>query len=155
MTSPRKIDVGAGNVRKEGYITVDVRGGDITADVTKGLPFADNSLDEVCCCQFFDHLHRDDALKFIAEAYRVLKPGGVIDIEFGDLLETCKSIVRGELKQIQNIYGAQRYPFDLHRWGYTPEMLYNILVAQGFHSVEKVKNSQTWQWYMMKFRGIK
>src|SRR4051812_17644836 len=46
------------------------------ADLRKRLPFADNSFDAVFSSHVLEHLHRNEALALLKEAYRVLKPGG-------------------------------------------------------------------------------
>lgn len=53
-------------------------------NVTK-LPFEDGTMDLVYTSHTIEHLYREDLLKFIREAERVLKPDGVFRIVIPDL----------------------------------------------------------------------
>lgn len=58
-------------------------------DVTKtGLPLPDNSVDVIFHEDFLEHLNQRDQLVFLAETYRVLKPGGVHRVNTPDLLSS-------------------------------------------------------------------
>jgi len=54
-------------------------------DVRKRLPFADSSIDYVYTSHFLEHNSPSDAKKLIAEALRILKPGGVFRVVVPDL----------------------------------------------------------------------
>jgi ubiquinone/menaquinone biosynthesis C-methylase UbiE len=66
------------------------------------LPFSDNSIDLVVCC--FGYMFVPDKPKAFAEAYRVLRPGGMFLITTWDKLEhntvsyTCRSVAEKYLK---------------------------------------------------------
>ena len=49
------------------------------------LKFADNSIDVVYTSHMVEHLYESDFDAFIAEAYRVLVPGGILRIAIPDL----------------------------------------------------------------------
>lgn len=49
-------------------------------DMTKPLPWNDNSVDQIFVEHVHEHLNFIDGVNFVKEAYRVLKPGGVIRI---------------------------------------------------------------------------
>lgn len=75
-----KIDLGSGKEKLEGYTSIDILPvADIQRDLeNQCLPFGDNTIDEVRCHSFLEHV---DNLWFVLdEAHRVLKTGGVIDI---------------------------------------------------------------------------
>ena len=55
------------------------------ADVTKPLPFADESFIAVYASHLLEHLHLDDARLLLRECYRVLQPGGAIRLVVPDL----------------------------------------------------------------------
>lgn len=74
-----KLDLGCADKKKEGYIGMDIRdwGQEIVRNVARGIPFNDNTFDEVHTCHFMEHIERGDELYFVmSEVYRVLKPGG-------------------------------------------------------------------------------
>jgi len=69
-----KLNLGCGNIRQEGFINIDIvktPATDIVADVTKGLPFKDSSVDEVYGRMFLEHVTDFDGV--MNEIYRVAK----------------------------------------------------------------------------------
>lgn len=69
-----QLDMGGGINPRPGFKSVDLEGGDVTADLTKPWPFPDNS---VGCLNFSDTLeHLPDPLHIFSEAWRVLADGG-------------------------------------------------------------------------------
>jgi ubiquinone/menaquinone biosynthesis C-methylase UbiE len=82
VTAPLKLDIGCGANKKEGFTGVDqykMAGVDIVCDLRKKWPFEDNSVDEVHCSHFIEHLTNLggawERVKFFNELHRVLKPG--------------------------------------------------------------------------------
>jgi len=74
---PRRLHVGAGNQRLEGWINVDIRpfpGVDLVADVTQGLGLTD--VDAVFAEHFLEHLAVDHALSFLIEVQQMLTADG-------------------------------------------------------------------------------
>lgn len=74
-----KLDLGCGRAKKPGFTGVDVTA-DCDADIVHDLtvvpwPFADGSVDEVWCAQFFEHLTGAQRIAFMEELYRIMKPG--------------------------------------------------------------------------------
>ncbi len=55
------------------------------ADVRKRIPLPDNSLDVLYTSHMIEHLTQSEMHYFLKEAYRVLKPGGILRIAFPDL----------------------------------------------------------------------
>jgi SAM-dependent methyltransferase len=54
-------------------------------DITRRLPFNDESVDAIYASHVLEHLYRDDALRLLNECKRVLKPEGVIRLVLPDL----------------------------------------------------------------------
>jgi glycosyltransferase involved in cell wall biosynthesis len=78
----KKINLGCGYNHIEGYINIDNREEtkpDMVADILEGLPFDDNSVDEVRAHDFLEHIPIGTAISVITEIWRVLKPGGIFD----------------------------------------------------------------------------
>ena len=74
-----RLDIGCGINKKAGFIGVDqykLPGVDVVMDVRKKWDYADNSVEEINCSQFLEHLSGLERVQFFNEAYRVLKPGG-------------------------------------------------------------------------------
>jgi len=54
-------------------------------DVRRGLGAADGSVAIVYASHVLEHLHRDDAVRFLSQARRALKPGGICRVVVPDL----------------------------------------------------------------------
>jgi SAM-dependent methyltransferase len=54
-------------------------------DVTRGLPWKDETVEVIYASHFLDHLPRQQAEDFLREAYRVLIPGGILRLALSDL----------------------------------------------------------------------
>ncbi len=77
----RKLNIGCGRDYKFGYINIDIDPSvkpDIVRDIEKGLPFDDNSVDEIYCSHTLEHIH--DLLFVLREFYRVCKNKAKITI---------------------------------------------------------------------------
>lgn len=73
------IDLGCGNQKPEGYIGVDISpnsDADVIHDCEQGLPFEDNSADEIRAFDFLEHIHSGKVIYLMNEIWRVLKPNG-------------------------------------------------------------------------------
>lgn len=74
-----KLDLGCGSRKAEGFLGVDISP-DVGADFVHDLrvvpwPFADDSVDEVRCTHFFEHLTGEQRMAFMNELWRVMKTG--------------------------------------------------------------------------------
>lgn len=75
---PLRIDIGCGKNKKEGFIGVDqyaIPGVDVVCNMREGLPYDNDSVDEVHCSHFIEHLERQERVRFMNELYRVMKVG--------------------------------------------------------------------------------
>ena len=89
-----RIDLACGQSKQPGFIGVDEAGDcDIKHDLfTFPYPFDDNSVDEIHCSHFIEHLpmeyviqngrRKDMLFAFIDECYRILKPKGTAKLIF-------------------------------------------------------------------------
>lgn len=86
-TQKVKLDLACGNNLQKGFIGVDIIGQpDSQAEVVHNLmkfpwPFEDNSVDEVFCAHYLEHIphgdgYNDPMFEFMDELFRILKPGG-------------------------------------------------------------------------------
>lgn len=82
MNSKLKINIGSGNERIDGFKNVDILNlpeVDFVCDISKGLPFEDNSVSEVYACHCLEHIKNLPAL--MEELYRVCENRAVIKIK--------------------------------------------------------------------------
>ena len=71
----RRLNLGCGSDRRDGYINSDILGGDVQVDLTKfPWPWPDNFADEIWMRHVLEHLPDTEAT--LGEIRRILKPGG-------------------------------------------------------------------------------
>ncbi|MBU1197732.1 class I SAM-dependent methyltransferase [Candidatus Micrarchaeota archaeon] len=77
-----KLNLGCGNVHKEGFINIDsekTSAADQIVDLNRyPWPFPSNSIDVVYCSHFLEHV--DEPVKAIEEIYRILKKNGGLEV---------------------------------------------------------------------------
>ncbi|MCK9602432.1 MAG: methyltransferase domain-containing protein [Sphaerochaeta sp.] len=84
MLNDSRLDVGAGGVRRVGYVSLDNSPStrpDVLHDIEYKWPFDDNQFEEVRAHHVLEHVHTEKKTFVMYEAWRVLKPGGVMDVE--------------------------------------------------------------------------
>lgn len=59
-----------------GYRSIDLLDADVTCDVTRGLPFADDSVGIFRAADFLEHIPREHVVPVMNELWRCLTPGG-------------------------------------------------------------------------------
>ena len=78
-----KLNLGCGKDIRPDYVNMDIidYGQEIVRDVLRGIPFSDNTFDEVYTSHFMEHIRTGEDLFFVlGEIWRVLKPGGIFII---------------------------------------------------------------------------
>ncbi len=85
--SDLRLHPGSGDALKAGWVNVDIHpAADLRLDVRRRWPFRDGSASEVFAEHLFEHLGWPGAADhFLAEARRVLKPGGRLRLSVPDL----------------------------------------------------------------------
>jgi SAM-dependent methyltransferase len=134
-----KLHLGCGNNHKEGFRNIDWRktvATDIVCDIKK-LPYPDNSVMLIETYHVIEHFPRHDFKKALKEWYRILVPGGKLVIECPDFDEIVKNYLKGDEKQLDGIFGLQRFEGDFHLFGYNSIRLINILGKCGFIDIQE------------------
>jgi predicted SAM-dependent methyltransferase len=108
----KMVNLGCGDRLHPDWINIDIvarRPGVIEADLSRGIPLADSTADVVYHAAVLEHLRRPDALTFLRECRRVLKPGGIIRVGVPDLegivrlyLQSLEGAVRGDVDAPRN-----------------------------------------------------
>src|SRR5574344_1513960 len=83
MTDKEMLNLGCGRCFHKDWINVDYSSCDesvIAYDLTKKLPFEDNSFEVIYHSHLLEHFEKSFAPIFLKECYRVLKKGGIIRI---------------------------------------------------------------------------
>jgi SAM-dependent methyltransferase len=117
---PVVLDIGSGNTKQyPASIGVDLRataGVDVRADLTHGLPFADDSADMIFAVHVLEHL--TDYLSLVDECHRVLRPDGVLHVlsPWWRFVNAVADPTHVRLLDVQTIKGICERPGNPLRW---------------------------------------
>ena len=85
-----KLNLGAGGDIKAGWRNMDIMFDPPNRiDITKPLPFEDNSVDFIYTSHTVEHTTTPDAVRFFMEALRVLKPEGTLRVAVPSADKIC------------------------------------------------------------------
>lgn len=127
MKTSTYLNIGCGKVKLPGFVNIDREpGGDIQCDVTKGLPYADNTVDGIYSEHFIEHLSQPEIIAFLRECRRVLKSGARVRVATPDLDELVRQYAEQDWRSpwldeygyqwIQN--RAEYLNVSLREWGH-------------------------------------
>lgn len=110
-------------------------------DFTELSKWEDNSVDKVNICHALEHVSWEDAQKTLKEIYRVLKPGGDIEVEVPDIEIVFRKFFTGtfNIMDIQDlIYGGRdsNVYWGGHFCGFTPYTLTVEMENVGFKDIK-------------------
>lgn len=117
---PVILDIGCGDSKQHpGNVGVDMReaeGVDVVADLTEGIPFPDDSADQVFAVHILEHLV--DFLPLVDECHRVLRPGGVLHVlsPWWRFVNAVADPTHVRLLDVQTIKGICARPGTDLRW---------------------------------------
>jgi len=132
-----KLNLGCGLDRRQGYVNIDKRKEvqpDLVLDLEDGkLPFPDSSCSEILAHDVLEHLSWRKVRALLRECLRVLEPGGVLKLRVPDLELIYKLRFGQDFEEISFwVYGAQDYPENTHKAGFTMASLRKLLESEGF-----------------------
>jgi len=87
-TEKKLLNLGCGKRYHKDWVNVDFYSDDktiISTNLLNGIPFPDSTFDVVYHSHILEHFPKSEALNFMKECYRVLKPGGTIRVVVPDL----------------------------------------------------------------------
>lgn len=150
-----RLNLGCGDKILPGYVNVDVvearagRSPDVLCDLHDLSVFPDNHADEIMAIHVVEHFWRWEVEDILREWMRVLKPGGRMILECPNLVSACEEFLKNpdiysrEGKDGQRtmwvFYGDPSWkdPYMIHRWGYTPTSLKNLMESIGLVGVRQ------------------
>lgn len=166
--TPVKLHLGSGLVYLDGWVNIDwqptaysvlTRGKrpDVSADLARGVPFPRAVATHVYSNNFMEHLEPAAAHRCLAEALRVLQPGGRIRIVVPDVARYLRAYTEGDAAFFAQLTGASDYWPELrtpmeyvatvihgaaahgwsHYWAYDFETLSLYLQDAGFLEIER------------------
>lgn len=128
------------------------------ADVARRLPYADGTVAVVYSSHMLEHLPRETAAAFLAEALRVLEDGGIVRIVVPDLAEIVQTYQRDQDADHFVDSLKMAYPraatigdrlrqtvvgFRGHRWMYDARSLTTLLTGAGFKDTTVLPPGET------------
>ena len=146
MDHPIKLHIG-GTQAKAGWTILNVLPGpdvDVLGSCTDLSMFADGSVEEAYASHVLEHLDTDELPVAVKEVCRVLKPGGLFKISVPDLATLCRlyletgTDVENQSYVMRLIYGGHTDRFDVHHYGFSLELLANVLAFAGFTGIKPV-----------------
>lgn len=151
------LHVGAGNVRLEGWLNTDIMPylAPLFLDATRRFPIGDNTVSYIFSEHFIEHVSRSDAVGFVNESFRVLKPGGILRVATPDVEALAQAYLDdpehvGQLNERNRRLGYRHssYPVDIlntafledrHACLYDGSTLQELLDAAGFQDITRCK----------------
>jgi len=97
--APRRLQVGCGNNRFEGWINADITpSSELIVFFERRLPFPDQQLSRIYLEHALEHVSYEVGVDFLREAHRVLEPGGILRVALPDLEELVSGYFHGDWK---------------------------------------------------------
>lgn len=138
----KRLNIGAGKRRLEGYVGIDVvqrDGVDIVAEA-HAIPLPDGCAEEVLAVHLWEHFLPWACDSVLDEWRRLLKPGGLLALEMPDIIKCCRNIVEGRESKKPGQLGywglfgdpTTQDVWMLHRWGWHFGTLAPFLAERGF-----------------------
>ena len=123
MPESKRINIGSGERRLQGYVNVDILpGADVVCDITKGLPWGKEEIEEVVAdyvlCQIKE-------IKYVLnEIWRVLKPGGLLKLKVPDARFPCAfqdpMDCRYFVRETFDYFNKNHYRYKALHYGFKP-----------------------------------
>lgn len=164
-----KLHLGCGAVYLKDYINIDFyddskpdfsRGNkklkaDLLLNIEKLSEYAnENSCDHILLVHVFEHFTRWKGINLLKEFYKVLKPGGIVEMEHPDLdkviyyylnnIGTCNTPIGPLNLGFTQFYGNQwdELDYETHRYVWTKQELKHVANTIGFKIIELSNNTK-------------
>lgn len=147
-----KLHLGCGTVRLEGYVNIDIERWTAAVDVVANAldlnMYEDNSIEHIFTHAMLEHIPCWDTIKALKEWYRILKPGGTIQVEVPDLERIYADWIINksldEQEAIDNIFGRteekKAYKNQHHLTGFTYDRLVRFMKECGFTNFKRLEH---------------
>jgi predicted SAM-dependent methyltransferase len=109
MNKPNYLNLGCGYTYHIDWTNIDfVSTGEhvIAHNLLSGIPFKNETFEVIYHSHVLEHFLKDDAVNFLKECNRVLKPNGIIRIAIPDLEQIARNYIRYMEDSINGVPGA-------------------------------------------------
>ncbi len=97
------------------------------------LPLEEDAVPEVYVRHLIQYLSKSEAIRFLRECWRVLKPGGCVYLVAPNLDYYLDKYRSGECELAAiGLWGHQDTPSRMYKWGYNRQSLCALLIEAGF-----------------------
>jgi predicted SAM-dependent methyltransferase len=150
---PGRLNIGSSSEFVDGWINADLvrdpAGRCLVMDATEPWPFLPSSLEAVNSEHFIEHVPKDAGRRFLEEAFRALRPGGVIRTSTPDLRALCATYVDADPADLAahraHGYQAESHADLVNNYLYVPghtyiydeQTLRSLLSECGFVQIEQ------------------
>lgn len=100
---------------------------DMQMDITEPWIFHDSAADEVLIISSIEHFLPAQAEHIVAEAYRVLKKGGRLVVDYPDIPEIVRAYADDPDMMARMIYCSHKNEHSIHKWLYLPKSIRQLL----------------------------
>lgn len=134
-----KLDIGSGPNPIAGYLGVDAYADtDIQSDMWD-LPFGSGSVTAIYSSHALEHILKSQVMPTLREWHRVLMPGGIVEIQVPSLVWVCQNWLKHQTNDwhLDAIFGNQEHAGQVHKTGFTPQLLEDYVRRAGFRVLEQ------------------
>ena len=132
--APLRLHLGCGQRRLPGFVNIDHNRSEATdyvSDIAK-LPCPPSSVERIEAYHVIEHIPINTVRDVLAHWKELLQQGGTLVLECPDLDADIRELQEGNHERMFSIFGRQRFPGDVHHWGYTETSLTGLLHELGY-----------------------
>jgi predicted SAM-dependent methyltransferase len=137
---PRRLNLGCGTDKREGYLNVDLGGmysPDLVADILDLSMLPSGKYQEIVAQDVLEHLPRTSTRDALDEWNRLLETGGTLQLRVPSLEGLAKMFATrtkfaDHLELMQCLFGTQAFTGDFHQTSFTRILLEGYLRQSGF-----------------------
>lgn len=163
----KRLNIGCGGKREEGYVNVDIFEGEGIDEVFSmdNIPYLDNTISAITSEHALEHVGYRQIEKTVREWFRTLQHGGELLLKIPDVDLCCQNLLNATTEHIREwykftIYGYQKSlagekdEAQYHRWGLNKDETRKLLENVGF-VIDYLENYDGYDTPSIGLRAIK
>jgi len=160
----KRLNIGCGGKREEGYVNVDIFEGEGVDEVFSmdNIPYLDGTISAIHSEHALEHVGYRSIEKTLREWYRVLQPGAELILKIPDLDLCCQNLLSGKNREwykytifgYQKSLAGEKDEAQYHRWGFNKTEIRELLESIGF-VIDYLENYDGWDTPSIGLRAIK